>query len=71
MEKRHTKKFYDVHGDDVVNMRMVQRCFTQFSNGNFNLSDEKRSGRFAEIDNDQISALIQIHAIQSERLPRN
>ena len=39
-------------------MRMVQTYFMKFPNGDFNLSDEERPSRFAEIYNDQISALI-------------
>lgn len=39
MQKSHIKKICNVHDD--VNMRMVQRYFTKFSNGDF-LSDEVR-----------------------------
>ena len=51
-----TKKICNIHGDNAVNVRMMQRWFR---NEDFNLSDEKRSGRFIEVDNDQILALIQ------------
>ena len=49
----------DFHGDDIVNVRMVQRWFMKFHNGDFNLSDEEGYGKAVEVDNDQISTLIE------------
>ena len=46
---------------------MVQTYFIKFPNGDFNLSDEERLSWFAEIDNDQISALIQINPLYAIR----
>ncbi|XP_020285174.1 histone-lysine N-methyltransferase SETMAR-like [Pseudomyrmex gracilis] len=47
-----------MHGVGSVSERTVQRWFKKFRDGNYNLIDE-RPGRPIEIDNDQISSLIE------------
>ena len=53
-----TKKICKVEGVNVVNERMVQRLFKQFSEGDFSLKDAQRSGRNTVVDNAQIYELI-------------
>jgi histone-lysine N-methyltransferase SETMAR len=53
-----------MYGEDAVNERTCRKWFARFRAGNFYLDDAPRSGRQAEVDDDQIKTLI-------ENNPRN
>ena len=53
-----TTKICDVYGD-VLKVNKCQRWFRKFSNNDFDLSDNDRSGRPVEFDNDALKALVE------------
>ena len=44
---------------DVLKVNKCQRWFRKFSNNDFDLSDNDRSGRPVEFDNDALKALVE------------
>lgn len=53
------REICSVYGEDAVDDSTVRKWFRRFRDGNFNLEDEKRSGRPSEIDSHQILALVE------------
>ena len=48
-----------MYGEGAVTDRTCQKWFVKFCAGDFSLDDVPRSGRPAEVDNNQIKALIE------------
>ena len=55
---KHKKKICAVYGEGAVTDRTCQKWFVKFRAGDFSLDDAPRSGRPAEVDNNQIETII-------------
>jgi len=53
-----TKKICEVYGN-ILKVNKCQRWFRKFANGDFDLSDNDRSGRPADFNNDALKALVE------------
>lgn len=47
-----------IYGSDALKERVVQKWFSRFRAGNFDIKDAKRSGRPSSVDTDKIIALV-------------
>lgn len=52
------EKLRKVYGDNTLQERQYQRWFMRFHAGDFDLNSAPRSGKPAEVDDDEIKALI-------------
>ena len=58
-------EIFSVYGSEAPDVRTCQNWFAKFRDGNFELGDSPRSGRPAEVDIDQVEALIEEDPRQS------
>ena len=53
------KNLRDVYAEEAIKDRQCRNWFDKFRSGDFSLSDEQRSSRPNEVDDDQIKAIIE------------
>ena len=56
-----------VYGENAMPERTTQWWFSRFKNGNFTLTDDERSGRPVELDDDQLNNFLHENPRQSTR----
>src|SRR5690349_10307086 len=54
-----TKSICEVYGNHILNVQKCQRWFLKFRSGNFDLSDNARSGHPSEVSNEDLKVAVE------------